>query len=60
MYENISTPILDFTLACVLSANSAEPEQTPQNAASDRVLHCLLTQSLIKCGLHRKLLSYNP
>ena len=25
------------------SANSAEPDQTPQNAASDQGLHCLLT-----------------
>ena len=23
-------------------ANSADPDQTPQNAASDQVLHCLL------------------
>ena len=26
------------------STNSAEPEQTPQNAASDQVLHCLHTE----------------
>ena len=25
-------------------ANSADPDQTPQNAASDQVLRCLLTE----------------
>ena len=29
---------------CGTSANSAKPDQTPQNAASDQVLHCLLTK----------------
>ena len=28
---------------CGTSANSANTDQTPQNAASDQVLHCLLT-----------------
>ena len=27
-------------------ANSAEPDQRPQNVASDQVLHCLLTEIL--------------
>ena len=30
------------------SANSAKPDQTPQNAASDQVLHCLLTEVSFK------------
>ena len=30
------------------SANSAEPDQTPQNAASDQALHYLLTEGSIK------------
>ena len=29
---------------CGTSASSAKPDQTPQNAASDHVLHCLLTE----------------
>ena len=29
-------------------ANSANPDQTPQNAASDPGLHCLLTENSIK------------
>ena len=29
------------------SVNSAEPDQTPQIAASDQVLHCLLTECSI-------------
>ena len=28
--------------------NSAEPNQTPQNVASDQVPHCLLTESSFK------------
>ena len=28
---------------CGTLANSAKPDQMPQNAASDQVLHCLLT-----------------
>ena len=28
--------------------NSAEPDQTPQNAASDQVQHCLLTEYTFK------------
>ena len=30
------------------SANSAKPDQTPQNVASDQVLHCLQTEFSIK------------
>ena len=30
-------------------ANSADPDQTPQNAASDQGLHCLLTLQEDKC-----------
>ena len=33
---------------CGTSANSAKPDQTPQNAASDQVLHCLQTDFSIK------------
>ena len=29
---------------CGTLANSAKPDQTHQNAASDQVLHCLLTE----------------
>ena len=28
--------------------NSAKPDQMPQHAASDQVLHCLLTEFLLK------------
>ena len=33
---------------CGTQANNAEPDQTPQNAASDQGLHCLLAESYIK------------
>ena len=33
---------------CGTSANSAKPDQTPQHAASDQVLHCLLTEVFSK------------
>ena len=31
-----------------LYANSADPDQTPQNAAFDQGLHCLLAENSIK------------
>ena len=36
------------------SVNSAEPDQTQQNAASDQVLHCLFTECTFKilCYVH--------
>ena len=33
---------------CGTLANSVEPDQTPQNAVSDQVFHCLLTECPIK------------
>ena len=33
---------------CGTSANSAETDQTPQNTASDQLLHCLLTEVSFK------------
>ena len=30
-------------------ANSADPDQTPQNAASDQGLHCLLKLQKVNC-----------
>ena len=33
---------------CGTLTNSAKPDQTPQNAASDQVLHCLLTEDSLK------------
>ena len=33
---------------CCTSANSPKPDQTPQNEASDQVLHCLLTELSFK------------
>ena len=35
-------------LFCGTQANSVDPDQMPQNVASDQVLHCLLTESIIK------------
>ena len=32
----------------VISANSAEPNQTPQDAALDQGIHCLLTDYTFK------------
>ena len=31
-----------------ISANSADPDQTPQNVASDQSLHCLLKLQEVK------------
>ena len=43
----ILIPINPYSLAerplCVLKANSADPDQTPQIVASDQGVHCLLT-----------------
>ena len=33
------------------SENSAEPDQMPQNVASDQVLHCFLTVYSYKIGI---------
>ena len=33
---------------CGTYANSADPDQTPQNAVSDQGLHCLLTNVLFR------------
>ena len=30
------------------SANSTEPDQMPQNAESDQVLHCLITECTLR------------
>ena len=38
-------------------ANSAIPDQTPQEAASDQVLHCLLTEMSFKMNKNEK---YHP
>ena len=40
------------------SAYSAEPDQTPQNAASDQGLHCLLTK--LSISKHTKILPNIP
>ena len=37
-----------LVLFCGTSSNSGDQDQTPQNAASDQVLHCLLTECSIK------------
>ena len=37
------------------SANRAKPDQTPQNAASDQVLHCLLTEVSFKIIIKMKI-----
>ena len=46
MHIPISFPLTHISLAsfCGTSANSAKPDHTPQNAASDQVLHGLLTE----------------
>ena len=33
---------------CGISANSVKQDQTPQNAASEQVLHCLLSEVSLK------------
>ena len=40
--------------------NSAEPDQTPQNAASDQCLHCLHTERSIEIGIKMKNTTQKP
>ena len=40
--------------------NVAEPDQTPQNAASDQVHYCLLTVHSIKIGIKMKNTAQQP
>ena len=42
------------------SANSAEPDQTPKNVASDQVLHCLLTEVSFKIWIKMKNITQQP
>ena len=35
-------------------ANSVDPDQTPQNAASDQGLHCLLKLQIVKDEIKKK------
>ena len=39
---------------CGTSANSAKPDQTPQNVASDQVLHCLQTEVFYEIWIKMK------
>ena len=39
----VSLTHISLVTFCGISANSAKPDHTPQNEASDQVLHCLLT-----------------
>ena len=53
IYDNIYLVLFTLTHInlssfCGTSANSAKPDQTPQNAASDQVLHCLQTEASFK------------
>ena len=41
-------------------ANSAKPDQTPQNAASDQVSHCLLTKVSLKIWIKVKNTTQQP
>ena len=41
-------------------ANSADPDQTPQNAASDQGLHCLLTGISIRNRIKMKTYTISP
>ena len=43
-----------WCLFCVDKANGADPDQTPQDVASDQGLHCLLTEDPIKIPIHMK------
>ena len=36
---------------CGTKANSGDPDQTPQNAASDQGLRCLLAESSFRIGI---------
>ena len=60
----IKYELTHMSLAYILeiSLNSAAPDQTPQNAASDQVLHCLLTECSIKIWikLYKKIPPNNP
>ena len=48
-YEGVHiNPYKPDVLFCGTKANRADPDQTPLNAASDKGLHCLLTECSIK------------
>ena len=46
--DKLLNPYKPSVLFCGTSANSAKPDQTPHNAASDQVFHCLLTEVSFK------------
>ena len=50
LVQNAMSFLTHISLASFLRdvANSADPDQTPQNTASDQGLHCLLTYCSIK------------
>ena len=39
---------INLAFFCGTCANSVDPDQTPQNVASDQGLHCLLTECSVK------------
>ena len=45
---------------CGIEANSGDPDQTPQNAASDPSLHCLLATCFIDVGIKLKNTTQEP
>ena len=53
-------PIYAQRSFCGTLANSAEPDQTPQNAASDQVFHCLFTECPMKMLLKTKNTTQQP
>ena len=43
-----------MVLFCGTYANSANPDQTPHNVASDQGLHCLLTENITEIWIKMK------
>ena len=55
MYGFIAfNPYYGYHPFCGESVNSADPDQMPQNEASDQGLHCLLIDCPIKIGITMK------
>ena len=53
-------PFKPGIIFCGTWANSAEPDQTPQNMGYDQVFHCLLTGVSIKNEMEMKNIPVTP
>ena len=60
LHQNIMLTHISLASFCGTWAKSEKSDQTLQNAASDQVLHCLLTEVSFKNGIKMKNTTNNP